>query len=151
MLMNDKLEAIIEPAVHSLGYELVGVEVINSAKMLVRVYIETIDNSGLSLDDCVAVSREVSALLDVNAEIKDSYTLEVSSPGVDRRLFKLADYEKAIGLRVKVRLRQLINGRRSFVGELMTVDNNELHIKEDGGSSSCVIDYANVLKGNLKS
>ena len=149
MLMNDKLEAIIEPAVNSSGYELVGVEVIHSAKMLVRVYIDTIDDGGLSIDDCVAVSREVSALLDVNAELKDSYTLEVSSPGVDRKLFKLADYEKATGLRLKVRLRKLINGRRSFVGELTTVDNNELHIKEDDGSSS-VIDYANVLKGNLK-
>ncbi len=149
MMLDAKLQAIIEPAVNAMGLQFVGLELITSTRIIARIYIDTLDGSGVSIDQCTNVSREVSALLDVSGGLNSAYMLEVSSPGIERRLFKLADYERYIGSNIKIKLCEPVDGKRNFLGELTVVSDQLLHIKEATGDAY-VIDYNNVLKGNLK-
>jgi len=90
------LTGLFEPVIESMGYELVGVEFsTNGRHGTLRVYIDR--EQGVSLDDCAAISHQISGILDVEEPIKQAYDLEISSPGIDRPLFKLADYERFAG------------------------------------------------------
>jgi ribosome maturation factor RimP len=111
-----ELRALIEPAVTALGFELVGVEFIHGKSGVLRVYIDHPD--GIGLDDCQAVSYQVSGVLDVEDPIRGQYSLEVSSPGLDRPLFQGRDFERFAGSEVDVRLLAAVNGRRKFRGVL---------------------------------
>ncbi|HKK14471.1 MAG TPA: ribosome maturation factor RimP [Gammaproteobacteria bacterium] len=122
------LAGLIEPAVNALGYELVGVEY--KPNQLLRVYIDR--EQGITLDDCEAVSHQVSGLLDVEDPIPGHYQLEVSSPGLDRPLFKARDYERFVGHRVRVRLAAPLQGRRKFKGLLRGLRQEQVIIEEDG-------------------
>jgi ribosome maturation factor RimP len=120
--------SVVEP----LGYELVGVEYFQRGKLggVLRVYIDHAD--GITLDDCAAVSRQLSGVLDVEDPIKGHYDLEVSSPGLDRPLFGVEQYERFRGHRAKVRLAAKLEGRRNFAGVLAGVDQGALLLEEDG-------------------
>ncbi len=111
-----ELRALIEPAVTALGFELVGVEFIHGKSGVLRVYIDHPD--GVGLDDCQAVSYQVSGVLDVEDPIRGQYSLEVSSPGLDRPLYQRHDFERFAGSEVDVRLVAPVNGRRKFRGVL---------------------------------
>ncbi|MPV85915.1 ribosome maturation factor RimP [Ostreibacterium oceani] len=120
MQKNEKLTALLAPTVNDLGYELVGVAYHpNSVNALLRVYIDK--EGGVNLDDCMAVNRQVSAVLDVEDPIASKYTLEISSPGLDRPLFSLSDFEKFIGKQVKIRLTRPIERQRNFKGRIQSV------------------------------
>lgn len=126
------IEALLSPAVTALGLELLGVEFIpGSGNAVLRLYIDEPDR-GVTLEDCEAVSREVSALLDVNDPIETHYTLEVSSPGLDRPLFKPAQYARFIGQAAKLTLEFPQNGRRRFQGPILAVDGDSITIEQDG-------------------
>ena len=112
-----ELRRLIEPAVAALGFELVGVEFKSGRRGLLRVYIDSDD--GVTVDDCQDVSHQVSALLDVEDPIPGQYSLEVSSPGLDRPLFRAADFERFAGQEVRVRLVAPLQGRRKFRGVLV--------------------------------
>ena len=112
-----ELRKLLEPAVAALGFELVGVEFISGRRGLLRVYIDGED--GISVDDCQAVSHQVSGLLDVEDPIPGQYSLEVSSPGLDRPLFRAVDFERFAGQEVRVRLVAPLEGRRKFRGVLV--------------------------------
>jgi ribosome maturation factor RimP len=148
-MLDSKLQAIIEPAVKDMGLQFIGLEIVTGSRMVARIYIDTLDDNGVTIDQCSSVSREVASLLDVSDEIKSAYTLEVSSPGLERRLFKLADYEEYVGFKIKVKLCEPVNGKRNFVGELISVTDQVLHMKESDGKDY-TINYNSVLKGNLK-
>lgn len=116
----ERLESLIEPAIAALGYELVGVEFLSQGRhSLLRVYID--NPAGITVDDCEKASRQVSAVLDVEDPIPGQYTLEVSSPGLDRPLFKAAHYERFVGSEVQLRLKFAVGGRRKFTGRLTGV------------------------------
>jgi len=110
---------MLEPGIRSLGYELVGVEFQTGGKGggLLRVYIDS--ENGISADDCQKVSYQVSGLLDVEDPIPGHYTLEVSSPGLDRLLFRAEDFDRFAGQLVKLRLAYPIEGQRKFKGRLI--------------------------------
>lgn len=128
---QSQLGALIEPIVESLGYYLWGIEFISRGQeSLLRVYIDA--DNGISLDDCEKVSRQVSAVMDVEDPIADEYTLEVSSPGLARPLFHLEQYEKMVGHKVNVRLRVPLEGRRNFRGIIKGTENQEVIIEADG-------------------
>ena len=111
-VQREQLIAMLEPVVERLGYELADLEY---ATDLVRLYIDKPDaEEGVGLSDCETVSRQVSALLDVEDPISGDYNLEVSSPGLSRRLVKAAHFERFAGSRVKVKLKRLLEGRRHF-------------------------------------
>jgi ribosome maturation factor RimP len=111
-----ELRKLIEPAVTALGFELVGVEYLQGKTGLLRVYIDHPD--GIGVDDCQSVSYQVSGILDVEDPIRGQYTLEVSSPGLDRPLYRAQDFERFAGNDVDVRLLAPVNGRRKFKGVL---------------------------------
>jgi len=111
----EELQQLLEPVVAALGYELWGVELnARPRHSLLRLYIDA--PQGITVDDCAAVSRQVSATLDVSDPITGAYTLEVSSPGWDRPLFRAAQYESYTGSRVKIRLSRLMDGQRNLDG-----------------------------------
>lgn len=117
-----RLQILIEPAIVALGYELVGTEYLPQGKhSLLRIYIDTPD--GITIEDCERVSHQVSGLLDVEDFIPGQYTLEVSSPGLDRLLFKVEHFNRFAGHQVKVRLKLPLygrgNGQRNFTGRLL--------------------------------
>lgn len=121
MRKNEAIEELLRPAVESLGYELVGIEYHpNSVNALLRVFIDK--EGGINLDDCMAVNQQVGAVLDVEDPISSKYTLEISSPGLDRPLFKLADFERFVGSEVKIRLTQPIERQRNFKGTIHAIE-----------------------------
>lgn len=125
-----QLEQLIEPVVQSLDFEFWGLELSGRGRhTLLRIYIES--ERGISVDDCAQVSRQVSALLDVEDPIAGEYTLEVSSPGMDRPLFKLDHYQRCAGEEVQLKLRQAYEGQRKFTGLLKGVEADEVVIQID--------------------
>jgi len=146
MQANKQLQAIIEPAVTALGYELVGIEYMSQGKhSVLRIYID--HENGISVDDCADVSHQVSAVLDVEDPITGLYTLEVSSPGLDRPLFSEAHYQRYLGQLAEIRLRSPLEGRRRFKGRLQAVQDGQVMIEVDGVEYSISLD--NIEKANL--
>ena len=127
----DAIRAMLEPTVDSLGFELWGLELLpQGRRSLLRLYIES--ERGVDVEDCAEVSRHVSAVLDVEDPIRGEYTLEVSSPGADRRLFKAEHYLAYTGEWVEVRLRLPIEGRRKFQGTLLGLAGGDVTLQAEG-------------------
>ena len=140
------LGALLGPTIEALGYELVGVEMTSGGGTL-RVYIDR--EEGISVDDCARASREVSAVLDVEDPIRGAYTLEVSSPGVDRPLFSEADFKRFVGSQVRLQMStpRPVDGRRRFDGRLVEVTNGELVVAD--GDAEHRLAFADVAKAKL--
>ncbi len=129
--MTDRIHSQIEPTVAGLGYELLGLERSRgSASQLLRLYIDHAD--GITVEDCERVSRQVSDLLDAEQLVRGEYTLEVSSPGLDRPLFTLEQHRRFIGEEVALRLRALVGGRRRVNGRLRVVSDETLSVEVEG-------------------
>jgi ribosome maturation factor RimP len=125
-----ELQRIIEPTVTAMGYELLGIEHLSQGRRsLVRIYIDS--EQGITLDDCEAVSHQVSGMLDVEDPIRGQYALEISSPGLDRPLFKREHYEQYVGNRVRIRMALPIEGRRKFAGMLAGVREDKVIVIDD--------------------
>ena len=123
-----RVEALIRPLVVAEGCELWGVDLSASGRhSTLRIYIDR--EEGVSVDECEAVSRRVSALFDVEEPISGQYTLEVSSPGMDRLLFCLEHYAESVGETVDVRLSQAFEGRRKLTGTLVGVEDDEIVVQ----------------------
>ena len=138
-MLRDQLGELLGPVVAGLGYELWEIEYAPRAGGgLLRLYIDSPD--GISLDDCERVSRAVSAVLDEADPIPNEYTLEVSSPGLDRVLRTRAHFDRFAGSRVKVEMIQPINGRKRFQGRLQKVGKSEITLEMDGGEVKLPID-----------
>jgi ribosome maturation factor RimP len=130
-----ELARLLEPTVEGLGYELTDLELRLGGKSgVVRVFIDKSD--GIGLADCETVSRQISALLDVEDPLPGHYVLEVSSPGLDRKLTKLEHYRRFLGNDLRVQLRFPLEGRRKFRGTLLAADEKAIEIDVDGKSYS---------------
>lgn len=126
---------LLEPAIERLGYELVDIELkLGGRDGMLRVYLDKAD--GVDIEDCETVSHQVSAILDVEDPLSGHYTLEVSSPGLDRTLTKPAHFERFMGEDVRVKLRFPLEGRRNFKGALKSADEKQIEIEVDGQSHS---------------
>lgn len=136
---------ILEPTVEAMGYELVHVELIRAKTVILRLYIDKPD--GVGLDDCSAVSDQVSGVLDVEDPIQSEYNLEVSSPGWDRPLGKLEHYERFVGERAAIQLSMAMQGRRKFTGEIAAVNGREIEMVVDG--NTVAVDFDQIEKGRL--
>ncbi len=138
--MGDELRRLIEPKIEGLGYELSDLEVkIGGREGVIRIYIDRLPE-GIGLDDCEAVSRQVSALLDVEDLISGNYTLEVSSPGLDRRLTRIEHFQRFMGEEVRVKLRFPLDGRRNFRGEIKSASGRNIEVEVDGELHRLAID-----------
>lgn len=144
--LEKRLTTMLNPPVEALGFELVGVEFVRAGKhSIMRVYID--HEKGINVDDCAEVSHQVSAVLDVEDPISTEYNLEVSSPGMDRPLFKEQHYAAIIGEVVNIRLSMPMNNRRNFKGTLVAVEDGVVSVEVDGQTFDLA--FANIEKGNL--
>ena len=130
-LDSDGLATLFTPIVEGLGFTLWGVEYRHSQHhALVKVFIDHED--GITVDNCSDVSHQISGILDVEDPINVAYTLEVSSPGVERPLMKKEHFVKYIGQVIKVRLSWAVNERKNFLGKLTQVENEDITVNVDG-------------------
>ena len=128
--MSEELNELIQPVVEALGCELWGIERLSMGRhSTLKIYIDS--EKGVDVDDCARVSQQVSSLLDVEDPFSGKYTLEVSSPGLDRRLFNLEQYSAYVGEELELRLKRPYEGKRKFVGQLRGVEGDEVVILND--------------------
>ena len=145
---NKELGNLLEPAINALGCSLWGIEYVPQGKhSLVRVYLEK--EGGINVEDCAQVSRQISSIFDVEDPISGEYTLEVSSPGLDRVLYSLDQYKEYLGWHVRIRLRENFENRRKFTGQLKAIVDEELVLII--GDEEYTIPFELVEKANLES
>ncbi len=150
----DKVTALAEPAIRGLGYELVDLEwKLEANAWVLRVFIDRIEgDGGVKLDDCAAVSHQLSATLDVSELIDVHYSLEVSSPGLNRPLKKESDFLRFVGKKAKIRTKHPVGPdetatRRNFSGTLIAVESGKVRI--DVGDQTYDVPVDDVEKANL--
>jgi ribosome maturation factor RimP len=142
-----RLQRLLEPVVESMGYELVATELAGQGgNAVLRAFIDA--PGGITLDDCAIVSRQVSAVLDVEDPISEHYTLEVSSPGIERPLVSAEHFRRVIGEQVKVETSVHYLGRRRFLGVLVAVRDGQVSVEVDGEVYD--LPLADVDKARLK-
>ena len=147
--VDGQIWTLTQEVVSELGYELVDIELTgNRSQQLIRVYIEK--PGGILLADCVAVSRELGKRLDEKDVIEKSYRLEISSPGIERPLRKIQDYERYVGYRVRIRLKGGLKGKRKIAGKLdeVEVEENTVRIISKNGEKIS-FSLADIAKANL--
>ncbi len=131
--IDRRVMEIIDPVITDMGYELVRVRLMSGKSATLQIMAQKPDGT-IEVDDCALISTAVSAVLDVEDPIVDAYTLEVSSPGIDRPLTRLKDFEQWKGYEAKIETEELIDGRRRFKGELAGVEGNEVLIEIEEGT-----------------
>ena len=145
-MIQTEIEQLIQPTVESMGYDLWGCEYLAQGKhSLLRIYIDK--SEGIGVEDCEQVSRQVSALLDVDDPIPGNYSLEVSSPGIPRPLFRSTQYQRYIGLEVQVKLFKPVSAKRKFIGTIESADENTLVLLIEGKQQDFL--FSNIVKANL--
>jgi len=136
--IDRRLAEIVTPVIEDLGFELVRIRLMGGKTKTLQIMAERPDG-GIEVDDCARISTAVSATLDVEDPIEDAYTLEVSSPGIDRPLTRLKDFEVWSGHEARIETTDLIDGRRRFKGVLQGVDGDEVLIEiEDQGEEMTI-------------
>jgi ribosome maturation factor RimP len=130
---TNQIAEIIEPSLDAMGYRLVRVAVMGAGRMTLQIMAERRDEAAMSVDDCAEISRTVSALLDVADPIAGAYTLEVSSPGIDRPLVRLEDYDRFAGFEAKIELSQPVAGRKRFRGRLLGSAGENVRLISESG------------------
>lgn len=150
-MSTETLKALCKPIVTELGFEFVGCELhVYGKNKLFRIYIDS--EQGVGVDDCATVSRAVSAVFDVEDPIAGDYRLEVSSPGINRPLIELEHFERFINERVKLRLREKVNGQKNFIGIIKKVEGEMITVEfEDsaGNLSEIIFEFEELSKANL--
>jgi ribosome maturation factor RimP len=131
---TDRIRQIITPPVEDMGYEIVRVQISGTHRPVLQVMAERTDGQAMTVDDCADISRSVSALLDVEDPIHSAYTLEVSSPGIDRPLTRLKDFERFAGFEARVETRLPIDGRKRFRGHLRGVEDGRVKVEMPEGT-----------------
>ncbi len=146
--LETDLEGIVDPILHERGMELVDLELIRQGRrLLVRFFVDRIDG-GITMEECVGINRELGDVLDVEDIIEESYVLEVSSPGLNRRLRKPRDFQRVVGETVSVKTRERVDERRRFQGTLLTADEGGISLMVEG--RPVVIPYQQIARAKLK-
>ena len=131
--MSERIAQLIAPVVDELGYELVRVQIQGGARhATLQIMAERRDRTAMLVEDCARLSRAISALLDEADPIDGEYTLEVSSPGIDRPLMKRADYERFLGHEAKIEMVLAVDGRKRFQGTVMGLDGDTVMLENAG-------------------
>ena len=143
----DRIENLISPAIEELGFEIVRIELLGEMNPCLQIMADRLDQTGMNVDDCAQISRAVSAIMDVEDPITNAYTLEVSSPGMDRPLVKLAHFERFKGNEVRIEKRGHSDEQRRFRGQLLGVQGEDVKILIKGEETR--IPFADILKAKL--
>lgn len=136
--IDRRMAEIITPVIEDLGFELVRVRLMSGKSTTLQIMADR-PEGGIEVDDCAAISNAVSATLDVEDPLLDAYSLEVSSPGIDRPLTRLKDFEMFEGYEAKIETDELIDGRRRFKGELAGIEGDEVLINISEGGETITI------------
>ncbi|MEP1469685.1 MAG: ribosome maturation factor RimP [Halieaceae bacterium] len=127
---EQQIEQLLQPTVEAMGFDLWGIEYVSQGRhSLLRIFIDA--EQGITVDDCAAVSHQAGSVLDVEEPINGEYTLEVSSPGMDRLLFKLEQYPQYANEVIELRLRSPFEGRRKFKGILKGIEGEDIVVQVD--------------------
>jgi ribosome maturation factor RimP len=143
--IDRRLAEIITPVIEDMGFELVRVRLMGGKTQLLQIMADR-PEGGIEVDECGAISTAVSAVLDVEDPITDAYTLEVSSPGIDRPLTRLKDFEEFEGYEAKLETAEMIDGRRRFKGVLAGVEGEEVMLNVDEGTIGLQFDWLSDAK-----
>lgn len=141
-----EVERIIAPSLEAMGYSLVRVKYVGSSQPVLQIMAERTADGSMTVDDCAEVSRAVSALLDVEDPISGPYNLEVSSPGLDRPLVRLEDFNRFAGFEAKVELKAPLDGRKRFRGRLQGVADGNVRMEYEGDDLSLPFDSIGAAK-----
>jgi len=143
----DRIEKIIEPTVKNLGFDIVRVLLSGDHNPRLQIMAEPLDGRAMNVDDCAAISRAVSALLDVEDPVSSSYTLEVSSPGLDRPLVSLQHFERFAGYEARIETAMAIDGRKRFRGRLGGIEGDNVLLQVD--KNEWVFPFPDIQKAKL--
>ena len=142
-----KIEALITPAIEGLGYDLVRVLITGTEDVTLQIMAERKDQANMDVKDCTLISREISALLDVEDPIQETYSLEVSSPGLDRPLVRQDDFERYAGFDIKLEMERSIDGRKKFKGQLLGIKNDLVEMTS--GSDHVALPFDGIRQAKL--
>ncbi len=142
-----EVEEIISPAVKAMGYDIVRILLTGNRRLKLQIMAERHDGIGMNVNDCANISRAVGAILDVEEPISEPFELEVSSPGIDRPLTRLADFERFAGLEVKLETAVPVEGRRRWKGRLLGLDGERIRLETETGE--IVLPAAGLVKAKL--
>ena len=145
--LAQRVAEYVQPTIDDQGFAMVRVEFLGLKNPRVQIMVERVDQQAMTVDDCAMVSRAVSALLDVEDVIPGAYTLEVSSPGIDRPLVNLADYERFAGFEAKVELSRPLEGRRRFRGRLKGAAGDTVSLEVPEGTIA--LPFADIHRAKL--
>jgi ribosome maturation factor RimP len=144
--LSTQLKSLIEPVVTGMGFELWGLEYLTQGRFSVlKIFIDA--EKGIEVDDCASVSRQVGALFDVEEPLKGQYTLEVSSPGMDRRLFTFEQFDLMKGSQVKLKLNKPFDGKKRFTGLLVGTEDKDVVLRV--GEEETLFPYEMIDRANV--
>lgn len=138
--MDERLARIVQPTIEALGFDLVRLRFMGGKRKTLQIMAERADGT-MEVEDCARLSRAISAVLDVEDPISDAYALEVSSPGIDRPLTRLADFDRWEGYEARLETGEMIDGRKRFKGILAGVEGDEVLIEIDEGTIGLKFDW----------
>jgi ribosome maturation factor RimP len=147
MDLRDRIEQLVTPTVEDLGFTVVRVRLSGRQRPRLQVMTERRDGRAMLVDDCAGISRAIAAVLEVEDPFEGAYTLEVSSPGIDRPLVRLGDFERFAGFEAKVETSRPFGGRRRFRGRLVGVAGQVVQIQVDGATMD--LPYADIGRAKL--
>ncbi len=143
--MDRRIADIIKPVIEDMGFDLVRLRVQSGETKTLQIMAERPDG-GIEVEDCAQISSHIGAILDVEDPLQDAYTLEVSSPGIDRPLTRLKDFETFEGYDAKVETTEMIDGRRRFRGILAGIEGDEILLNMDQGTIGLQFDWLSEAK-----
>ena len=133
MSIEKKIGVLIKPLLQTLGFGLVRVRITGSQVKTVQIMAERNNEGIMTVDDCALISGEISKILEVDKILPEAYNLEISSPGIDRPLVDIADFDRYAGFNAKIEMKKLVGGRKRFKGKLLGIEQNSVKINlEDG-------------------
>ncbi len=146
-LLAERVEQLLTPTIEAMGFEVVRVSISGDRNATLQIMAEPVDGSEMTVDHCADISRAVSAVLDVEDPIPGTYSLEVSSPGLDRPLVRLGDFDRFAGFDAKIEMKSLIDGRRKFKGRVGGTEGSDVLIEMDG--EQIRLEHAAIAKAKL--
>jgi len=145
--LAERIATVVLPTVTAMGYSLVRVQITGKQRLRLQIMAERADGQAMMVDDCAELSRALSAVLDVDDPIGSAYTLEVSSPGIDRPLVSLADFDRFAGFDARVELARSIEGRRRFSGRLRGTQGEMVALAVEG--TDVLVPFADIQRAKL--
>ena len=131
--IEERVIALVEPTATQLGYRIVRVRLSGNRRKTLQIMAERISDGQMGIDDCTRLSRALSPVFDLEDPVQGEFSLEISSPGIDRPLMRIEDFERFVGHEAKLETTAMIDGRRRFKGEIMGVDGDEIRLRVPEG------------------